>query len=203
MGDSIVVVATLKACAVRNAEGGFLQTGPFLDVCRLVLPVVDKLGTAFALVKSDINGNIQRLADRSAEDPDRYKRLFTIVQDEVVSGTHGGSTSCTKGLLWLKRAMEFMLAILRNLLQRPDDSLAMVVGDTYSSTLMRFHGFIVSSAFTLAFKFVPSREVFLESLGGGQAVNQQLAEFVNTWAPILQEVHQFMVDNNLDDPTKV
>ena len=45
----------------------------------------------------------QRLADRAAKDPERYKQLFTIVQDDVVAGEHTGSSSVTKGLLWLKR----------------------------------------------------------------------------------------------------
>lgn len=45
----------------------------------------------------------QRLSDKAATDPVRYSRVLPIVQDEVVAGTHGQSTSCTKGLLWLKR----------------------------------------------------------------------------------------------------
>ncbi len=45
----------------------------------------------------------QRLAQRQAKDPARYKRLFTIVQDEVVEKTNTDNSSCTKGLLWLKR----------------------------------------------------------------------------------------------------
>lgn len=46
---------------------------------------------------------IQRLADKALTDPDRYQTLFTIVQDELVCNAHVHGTSCTKGLLWLKR----------------------------------------------------------------------------------------------------
>ncbi|PNH04133.1 Pleckstrin y domain-containing family A member 8 [Tetrabaena socialis] len=113
------------SCASIKGPDGFLQTQPFLDVCRQVLPVVEKLGTAFTLVKTDIGGNIevgaamfkhlpvalptmrlpmsQRLSLRAAKDPDRYTRLFSIVADEVVEKAQNDSTSCTKGLLWLKR----------------------------------------------------------------------------------------------------
>ena len=46
----------------------------------------------------------QRLADRCATDERRYgRRLFTIVLDEMLAKTQAGSSSCTKGLLWLKR----------------------------------------------------------------------------------------------------
>ena len=64
----------------------------------------EKLGTGFALVKSDVGGNIDRLATRAATNPVAYEPdVFQIVRDEVAAGTQGGSSSCTKGLLWLKR----------------------------------------------------------------------------------------------------
>jgi hypothetical protein len=39
----------------------------------------DKLGAAFAIVRSDISGNIDRLAGRVPEDP-QFAKLFAIVQ---------------------------------------------------------------------------------------------------------------------------
>ncbi len=63
-----------------------------------------KLGTGFVIVKSDVGGNIDRLATRAATQPQRYDPdIFQIVRDEVAEGAQGGSSSCTKGLLWLKR----------------------------------------------------------------------------------------------------
>jgi len=55
------------------------------------------------LVRTDINGNIQRLADKAAQDPAHLHRLFALVQDDLVRGTQSESTSVTKGLLWLMR----------------------------------------------------------------------------------------------------
>ncbi|KAG0626812.1 hypothetical protein M758_2G153500 [Ceratodon purpureus] len=45
---------------VKSPEGHML-TKPFLDVCRNVLPVIDKFGSSMALVKSDVGGNISVL----------------------------------------------------------------------------------------------------------------------------------------------
>ena len=45
-----------------------------------LLRATDQLGTAFSLVRVDINGNIQRLADRAAKDPEHLYRLFALVQ---------------------------------------------------------------------------------------------------------------------------
>ncbi|GLC37748.1 hypothetical protein PLESTB_001472800 [Pleodorina starrii] len=182
---------------------GFILTQPFLDVCRQVLPVVDKLGTAFGLVKTDIGGNIERLSQRAAKDPERYTRLFTIVQDEVVENCQNDSSSCTKGLLWLKRAMEFVCAILRRLHDDPDTPLGTVVSETYSATLMQFHGFFASSAFSLAFKFVPSREQFLSKVGEGATVMIEMKLLVDSFSEVLAEIHKFMEEQGLNDPTKV
>ncbi|KAI3742687.1 hypothetical protein L1987_60380 [Smallanthus sonchifolius] len=42
---------------VKSEEGEML-TKPFLDVCKQILPVIDKFGAAMALVKTDVGGNI-------------------------------------------------------------------------------------------------------------------------------------------------
>ena len=47
------IVASLGA--VESADGT-IQTEPFLTACRLVLPVFDRLGVAFAAAKSDVSG---------------------------------------------------------------------------------------------------------------------------------------------------
>lgn len=63
-----------------------------------------KLGTGFVLVKSDIGGNIDRLAKRAAVKPEvYYPDIYQIIRDEVNDNQHTHASSCTKGLLWLKR----------------------------------------------------------------------------------------------------
>ncbi|MEW5317892.1 MAG: hypothetical protein WDW38_009154 [Sanguina aurantia] len=180
---------------------GHVLTQPFLELCRLCIPIVERLGTAFILVKTDISGNIKRLADKALTDPDRYRTLFTIVQDEMVCNAHGHGTSCTKGLLWLKRAMEFTVAILLKLQEDDQIELCKAVKDTYALTLQRFHGFIASTAFSLAFNFVPTREDFEQSLGSD--ARSGMAEFTTGFGPVLAEIQAFMIVNNLDDPTRV
>ena len=56
------------------------------------------------IVRSDVGGNISRLADRAAQRPEAYQAdVFQMVRDDVAAGTHTGASSVTKGLLWLKR----------------------------------------------------------------------------------------------------
>lgn len=63
----------------------------------------ETLGTSFALVRSDVGGNIDRLRDRQATDPRKYELVSDIVLAEIAVGSQNGSSSATKGLLWLKR----------------------------------------------------------------------------------------------------
>jgi hypothetical protein len=66
-------------------------------------PAPDSFGSAFFIVRNDISGNIERLRGRKASDPARFERLFPIVEDEVARNDDNHGSSCTKGLLWLKR----------------------------------------------------------------------------------------------------
>lgn len=80
-----------RSCCVRN---------------RSCPCAAEKLGTGFALVKHDVGGNIDRLAACAATNPEAYERdAFQMVRDDVAAGTHTGSSSVTKGLLWLKRCV--------------------------------------------------------------------------------------------------
>ena len=55
-------------------------------------------------MRVDVGGNIDRLAVRAAAAPAKYDPdVFQIVRDEMAAGTTSDSTSCAKGLLWLKR----------------------------------------------------------------------------------------------------
>mmetsp|Transcript_18701 Transcript_18701/g.33943 ORF Transcript_18701/g.33943 Transcript_18701/m.33943 type:complete len:204 (-) Transcript_18701:420-1031(-) len=190
---------------VRGPDG-FIVTSRFLDVCRLVVPVVEKLGTAFALVKADVGGNIDRLETMRLKDPERNLRLFTLIQDEIISKRQSEYSSCSRGLLWLKRAMEFMIAILTRLQQDDSMELTEVVQKTYEETLMKYHGFIASTAFTLAFKFVPTRQDFVSKLADGcnlAICMKDMKIFCDAFSAILADVNKFLVLNGLDDQSKV
>jgi len=178
----------------------------------LHLPFAEKLGTAFILVKSDVGGNIDRLSTRASLRPQYLDDIFTIITDEVDAGSHTDSSSCTKGLLWLKRAMQFITELL-NLLSfstntsEPPMTMSDAVTQSYASTLQPFHGWIVGSTFTIAFKLAPTRDSLFEKLGvvnkQGSEGMTQMAEFCEEYGSILKEIHEYMESNGLNDPAKV
>lgn len=198
---SLVQEATNKLQEVQSPDG-ILMSEPFLAACRVVVNIMAKMGTAFALVTQDVTGNIDRLEQRRAQDPERYSMLLTIVQDEVVQKQHDVGTSCTKGLLWLKRAMEFAIAILQRLVDCPEETFSASLKEAYSRTLSKYHGYVVSCAFTMGFTFVPSRETFLEAMGTSENIVNDMQQFSTTFTALLQELNTYYLENGLDDPTK-
>ncbi|MBA0681523.1 hypothetical protein Goari_023321, partial [Gossypium aridum] len=70
-----------------------------------------------------------------------------MVKEEVDCETATDSSSCTNGLLWLTRAMDFLVELFRNLLAHPDWTMTESCTDSYGKTLKKFHGWIASSAF--------------------------------------------------------
>jgi len=56
----------------------------------------------------------------------------------------------------------------------------------------------------LLLQLVPSREAFLEKLGTpNEELYQQMNGFLSAFQPVLQDVHKFFVEHNLDDPARV
>ena len=188
------IVASLGA--VESVDGA-IQTEPFLASCRLVLPVFDRLGVAFAAAKSDVSGNIERLAKRA---PD-HASLFDICRAEMAAGTHAHDAGCCKGLLWLKRFLEFAANLLEGLAAEPRTApLKKIAARAYASTLQPYHGWLASSAFAVVLQFPPSREVFVNSLDGDY---ENMAEVARRLAPTLARVHAFLDENKLHDESKV
>lgn len=81
-------------------------------------------------------------------------------------------------------------------------TLKEAANESYEKCLKPYHGFIASSAFTVVLQFPPTREVFVESLGG-EAAYEGMEKFAAGFNPTLEKIHQFLVDNNLNDTSKV
>ncbi|KAL8530236.1 hypothetical protein ACS0TY_007328 [Phlomoides rotata] len=176
-----------------KSENGVMLTKQFLDVCKLILPVIDKFGAAMTIVKSDIGGNITRLENKYLSNPAKYEHLYSLVQEEVDAKTAKGSSSCTNGLLWLTRAMDFLVELFRNLLQHQDWAMSQVCTDSYSKTLKQWHGWLASSSFTVAMKLAPDRKKFLDVVAGSGDVYGDIEKFCSTFSPLLEENHKFLV----------
>ncbi|CAN0904730.1 Glycolipid transfer protein 1 [Linum grandiflorum] len=197
--EGTVFAPSLEGMKHVKSEQGEMLTKPFLDVCKLILPVIDKFGAALAIVKSDIGGNITRLETKYSTDPAKYKLLYTMIQEEVQAKTAKGSSSCTNGLLWLTRAMDFLVELFRNLVTHQDWTMSQACTDSYCKTLKKFHGWLASSSFTVAMKLGPDRKKFMEVVSGTGDINADIEKFCSTFSPFLAENHKFLASVGMDD----
>mmetsp|Transcript_20289 Transcript_20289/g.48317 ORF Transcript_20289/g.48317 Transcript_20289/m.48317 type:complete len:203 (+) Transcript_20289:87-695(+) len=201
---SLLEPAFASLSDVKGPDGK-IKTSKFLEGCSCVLPIVDKLGSGFSIVKSDINGNITRLSTFASKDPVKYEDYFQIVRDDTSGlqpGKYAGNTSVTKGMLWLKRALQFITGLIEKLLSDPSKTVSQAASETYKATLSKYHGMLTSGAFSVALKIVPSRESFLAKL---QCENPEadLGKLVQLLSPILQEIDAFLIECGQDDPAKM
>ncbi|KAM1720810.1 hypothetical protein ACFX12_022420 [Malus domestica] len=192
--EGTVFAPALEGFKAVKSEQGEILTKPFLDVCKQILPVIDKFGAAMTLVKSDIGGNITRLESKYESNPAAFNLLYSLVQVEIEAKTAEASSSCTNGLLWLTRAMDFLVELFRNLLEHQDWAMSEACTDSYGKTLKKWHGWIASSTFSIAMKLAPDRKKFMEVIGGNGDVMGDIEKFCDAFTPLLQENHKFLVD---------
>ncbi|XP_047335125.1 glycolipid transfer protein 1-like [Impatiens glandulifera] len=183
---------------VKSEEGEIL-TKSFLNVCQQILPVIDKFGAAMTLVKADIGGNITRLENKYLSDPVKFNHLYSMIRVEIEAKTAKASSSCTNGLLWLTRAMDFLVGLFHNLLKHKDWTMSQACTDSYTNTLKKWHGWLASSSFTIAMKLAPDRKKFMDVIEGAGDVHLDMERFCSTFSPLLEENHKFLASVGLDD----
>lgn len=157
--------------------------------------------TAFAPVKSDINGNIKKLREKFTKDLEKFKTLQDIVESEMAENSTKAKNSATDALLWLKRALRFIIVFLREVLTGEED-LVKCAKKAYENSLKRFHGWMVQGVFSLALKAVPYRKDFIDKLGRNkvdeETVLREMKEFVDLLEANLEVVEEFYQKNNLE-----
>ncbi|XP_077252845.1 glycolipid transfer protein 1-like isoform X3 [Tasmannia lanceolata] len=140
-----------------------------------------------------------RLESKYSSNPSEFNLLYNMVRTEIEAKTAKSSSSCTNGLLWLTRAMDFLVELFRNLLAHPDWTMSQVCTDSYNKTLKKWHGWLASSSFAVAMKLAPDRKKFTEVIGGARDLNADMEKFCLTFSPFLEENHKFLASVGLDN----
>lgn len=187
--EPAVQQAAPEATSTSKSMEGEILSNYFIETCRTVVPVLDKIGPSMAVIRSDIVGNIQRLEEICGSGKSEYKFLYEIVRKEVAEGTAKNPLSCTRAILWLTRAMDFTVVLLRDLLEQPEWSLKQDVEHAYSITLKRWHGWISAAAFKVGLKLIPERDKFIGLLGDMEG---DVEKFTSALPPVLQQIHKFL-----------
>ncbi|XP_052813860.1 pleckstrin homology domain-containing family A member 8-like isoform X2 [Mya arenaria] len=149
---------------IRLQPDGGIPVEPFLEACKNVLPVFDKLNsTAFAPVKMDFQGNIRKVKTKYQVNPEEFSTLQRIVKHEITKKQQFNPSSASMALLWLKRSLEFISGFL-NEIRQGEENLSVAATNAYSTSLKPFHGWVVRGVFAVAVKALPYRSTFLPLL---------------------------------------
>jgi pleckstrin family protein A (phosphoinositide binding specific) protein 8 len=150
---------------------------------------------------------LKKLQKKYDQDIRKYKTLQGIVETEVAAGTTQAKNSATDALLWLKRALEFILVFLQRVLDGEQD-LTKCAKVAYEASLKKFHGWIVQGIFSLALRAVPYRKDFIKALKGDAEVEEEtvlseMREHVTVLAANIEVLCKFYTDKGQDSDKTV
>ncbi|KAL7245981.1 hypothetical protein ACSBR2_001169 [Camellia fascicularis] len=199
---SMVVVKVKPGGDDHNDAVAHIPTKPFLFVCNLVIQVLDKIGPTMSALRQDMDQNIQRLEKMHESDPSVHSSLVEILKKEASEGNARKSTSCSRAFVWLTRALDFTVALLRLLVKDFGRSMEQAVEEAYNITLRPWHGWISATAYRVALKLVPDNKTFVGVLVAKDKdldmLKEEMQALISLLVPLLEQCHSVLISYGLD-----
>ncbi|CAI4230557.1 unnamed protein product [Auanema sp. JU1783] len=173
--DAIETYFSKKEHLFPHLEGDKIPTEQFLSACHGIAEFVGFLGTAFSPVRSDIQGNVDKVRHRFEKNKESQVYLQQLIDSDLAE--NGGKLGiATEGLLWLKRGLEFMLQLLTLMVteykmfedKSRTESLSNAINKAYITTLKRHHGFVSKNLFKIVIHAAPYRKTILKAVALGR-----------------------------------
>nr|CAD2132903.1 unnamed protein product [Meloidogyne enterolobii] len=157
-------------------QNGKIPTNQFLLACQGIADFVFLVLHLF-LFKNDISGNVHKISKLFETDKKKMYFLQDLI-DEDISENNGKIGIATEGLLWLKRGLQFMLLLLKQLVKDyrngvlngdlvKSENLTPNLRNSYENTLKKHHNFISKQLFKVVIHAAPSRKTLLKALAYG------------------------------------
>ncbi|XP_047307121.1 glycolipid transfer protein 3-like [Impatiens glandulifera] len=192
--DQDHVQSTDDHCSVSDM---IIPTKPFLSVCTLILQVLDKIGPTMAVLRLDMEQNIQKLEKKLESEPLLYSNLTELLKMEATEKIAKENTSCSRALLWLTRSLDFSIALLQLLVKDMKTNIDEAVEEAYTLTLKPWHGWISSTAYRIAIKLVPDNETLIDILsskgGDRDLLKEEMKSYISLLSPFLEQIHSVLV----------
>eukprot|EP00163_Fabomonas_tropica_P020757 TRINITY_DN36671_c0_g1_i1.p1 TRINITY_DN36671_c0_g1~~TRINITY_DN36671_c0_g1_i1.p1 ORF type:complete len:202 (+),score=52.69 TRINITY_DN36671_c0_g1_i1:129-734(+) len=174
--------------AAITLEDGQIPTKQFLEASAEMAKIFEFFGKAFAMVKSDVNGNIQKLTKCYEANPEGFSTLHKLIKNDVDKGETKSTKSATCFLLWFKRTLQY-ISILLHKLHEGAGEVSECATLAYQPTLAKHHGWATRQVFNLAVKASPTKASFLAKLGPDEAVVLTgMAQFLSLFDPLTENI---------------
>lgn len=184
----------------------------FLNAMQKFLRVFDALASIGELVKNDIEGNIMKLGKASSKHG--CASVTAVVNSELSDSAYEkliraekgkGCDSGTVATLWMKRTIQFVSAMMHNLLADAGSSLADAARKSYGETLGLAHPWVTRRLFDTALRFAPARAAFYKDLGGGSnraLTESAIQECFDAMKPVLENLVALYKRTELEEMIK-
>ncbi|ORY59408.1 glycolipid transfer protein domain-containing protein [Leucosporidium creatinivorum] len=163
-----------------------VDTLAFLEATEGLIKMFDLLGNpSFAIVQSDMTGNVAKIRTRYLAHPEQSATLESLMEHEKTEK----KKTATEGLLWLIRGLKFTQIALQRSQADKAEELAVSFTKAYEVTLKKFHSFVVKPLFALAMKACPYRANFYAKLGPPESnVDAELTKWLTALEQIIAQV---------------
>jgi hypothetical protein len=203
---SILEEVSAKWLECKPAADGGIDPITFLAASSSITKILDLL-TGMGIVKSDMEGNIGKiLANLSKAPPGASLQQMVDAEitgggvkaaDAAAGGEYDASTACA--LTWLKRALRLIEGMLRSFLEDKQKPLPTCASEGYDFGLKAYHGYVTYGVVTTALSLAPTRETFIEALGGGEAsIYANLEKTIPHFSALTKAVHEFLVSRKIE-----
>ncbi|XP_076031550.1 glycolipid transfer protein [Oratosquilla oratoria] len=191
-------------------EDGKIDTVQFLEASKAFIKIYDQLGRAFALVKSDMNGNVEKLYTTYNKNPEKYKYLNDMIEEEKNDPT----IFAVDALLWLRRALEFTYVFVRGIIDEfeagnPTEKLDHLANIAYTQTLKPYHNWAAQNLFKIVAKACPYRSSLVKSLfmgkeeGSQRLLLEDASRYLQKLLPSLNVIKKMCEEWSLEEMKKV
>lgn len=138
-----------------------------------------------AAAAANPGATLQQLIDSECDSAHDERAIKAIAED-------GKKVTCA--LLWLTRALYFILKMLEPLVHSPQKKLGECVMSGYEVSLKPHHNFMASSAFSMGVKAAPSRDVLMRQLADTEAeAMEQINEVLPHVADLLDACRAILI----------
>jgi pleckstrin family protein A (phosphoinositide binding specific) protein 8 len=187
-----------------------MELNSFVEACATLSTVYDKLGSMLSAAKKDMNDNLATIRKGAADKP----QIRTIqdavrfdINNKLCFRDNKNRKGVSFGILWLVRALRFIVIFLGNLTADTfaGKEMGKCSSDAYGKTIKPYHGWMLSGVFGTMMGQVPSRKTFLKNTCQGESdevTYNEIKGLVAVAGPLVDALHQFYVQQDLNDPWK-
>lgn len=144
----------------------------------------------------DLNNNLSKIRRHYETSPEKHDFESLIAYevekyglDKILAEKEFGA----KGVLWLSRTINFITTLLENLIKRGSQLPSDIAVVSYNETLKPYHGFIASTTFSAALRWMTDMETLLKQfkLPSEAEFKRQASIFVTKMRPLI--THLFAI----------